>query len=169
MFPPFKKITKQLPIVELLEFDFKVVNYAIQQFEENVLLLHITLMLSLYERFSCQFSEIKEWYTYWNSLSLFFTRDMILQRVFPSLSESFWAFPSLSEPFQAFPSLSEPSRAYPSLPEPSRAFPSLPEPSRVFPSLPEPSRALSSLSKPFRVYLSQFNTIWVNLILFKPI
>jgi len=54
------KITKQLPIVELLEFDFKVVNYAIQQFEENVLLLHITLMLSLYERFSCQFSEIKK-------------------------------------------------------------------------------------------------------------
>ena len=27
-----------------------------------------TLMLSLYERFSCQFSEIKEWYTYWNGI-----------------------------------------------------------------------------------------------------
>ena len=39
-----------------------------------------TLMLSLYERFSCQFSEIKEWYTYWNGIvSLFKIYDILFK------------------------------------------------------------------------------------------
>ena len=66
-------LLKILPIIVLWcriarNLILRLWNMPFKKFEENTCYyyyyyLTITLMLSLYERFSCQFSEIKKWYT----------------------------------------------------------------------------------------------------------
>ena len=79
LFPPHNNYSKILLLLKILpiivlwcriarNLILRLWNMPFKKFEENTCYyyyyyLTITLMLSLYERFSCQFSEIKKWYT----------------------------------------------------------------------------------------------------------